>query len=87
MGNNEQSMIQEMVFTLADDSVNGIFVMNESGFIYINEGFATLFGYDRDDILSGMIAMPDLIMDDSLPTFNEKIEKQSIRNFKSTAIL
>lgn len=85
------AMVKELVFTLANDSINGIFVMDDRGFVHVNEGFASLFGYKCDDILNGLVTIRDLIAIEQRPIVQARINEvltgeQTKVSFKTTGV-
>lgn len=58
----KNNLIKDMMQTLSEHSANGVYIADKDGIIYANNGFATMFGYSREDILSHNITLRELII-------------------------
>lgn len=87
----QNNLIKDMMQTLSEHSFNGVYICDDEGIIYVNNGFATLFGYSRDDFLSHNITFREIIIPehyDTLVQITDRImngEKASDR-FKMTGL-
>jgi diguanylate cyclase (GGDEF)-like protein/PAS domain S-box-containing protein len=85
------SLIKHMVQTLSEHSLNGVFVIGESGILYTNKGFARMFGYHRSDILDKKITFRELVVPEHFIIIHENVKKHLLgetvgSSFKVTGI-
>jgi PAS domain S-box-containing protein len=73
--NIDDRLIKNMVQTLSEHSLNGVCIIDESGLVYINEGFATMFGYPREDIQDKQITLRELVIPEHYLIISEIIQK------------
>ncbi|MGB2855093.1 MAG: PAS domain S-box protein, partial [Dehalococcoidia bacterium] len=65
---------QEAFKTIVDTSLEGIYQVDNSGkFIFVNESFATLFGYGREELLGNHFA--DMLSADALPKVERMVQE------------
>jgi PAS domain S-box-containing protein len=55
---------EEMFRGIVEQSLAGIYVVQDERFIYVNPGFAEIFGYPREELMGGMHVL-DLVEPDS----------------------
>jgi len=73
---NKESLIKTMAQTLSEHSLNGVFIIDGNGIVYINEGFARMFGYHRSDILDKKITLSELVIPEHFLMLRENVESR-----------
>ncbi|MGB3128103.1 MAG: PAS domain-containing protein, partial [Dehalococcoidia bacterium] len=65
---------QEAFKTIVDTSLEGIYQVDNSGkFIFVNESFASLFGYGREELLGNHFA--DMLSAETLPKVERMVQE------------
>jgi PAS domain S-box-containing protein len=65
---------EEQFRCLVEQSLAGIYVIQQTHFLYVNPKFAEIFGYSQDEVLQ--LTVPDLIYPDDRPLVAENLRKR-----------
>ena len=65
---------QARLHALVEQSAAGIYVVQDNRFVYVNQYFATLAGYDSPEDIIGKIGLMDLVAPEQRPMMIEKMK-------------
>ncbi len=65
---------QARLHALVEQSAAGIYVVQDNRFVYVNQYFATLAGYDSPEDIIGKISLMDLVAPEQRPMLVEKMK-------------
>jgi PAS domain S-box-containing protein len=77
---------EEMFRGIVEQSLAGIYVVQNDRFTYVNPGFAEIFGYARDDLMGGMHVL-EIVADDERESAAAGLSRRmhaDATNFRST---
>lgn len=70
----EKSELESRYYSMIDNMPDGVFVLNGSKFVYVNEAMARLFQHPRDKFLDNVVTFHDLIAKDNLDNLQSAIQ-------------
>ena len=62
--------------SLVEQSLVGVYVLQDGRFVYVNPRMANIFGYTIEDMTSSKVSLREMIHDDDWPTVEKQIERR-----------
>jgi len=73
--------------SLVEQSLVGVYVLQDGRFVYVNPRMANIFGYSMEELISAKVTLQQLIHEEDWPTVEKQIQRRMSGEIASAQML